>query len=306
MRTIRGWAKVVLLLIWQLVNAGFFRVYACRRDADTIRPQIVRTKLSGARIVVIAPHPDDEMIGCGGAILEFLSRKVSLDIVYLTAGQKRGSPGLSQHGIAEQRKMEAIGAARLCGLDASKLHFLSGEDGNLLNSDIQASFQRVLEVVKPDTIFIPCLLDTHIDHYAASIKLFEIWQSESNILSGCRLFLYESQSPLTPWYSNTVLDISRWRSQKREIVSVFRSQGDLRFTSNLNRANSLFFPGSMACELYIDVGIEEYFHWYLDNYRQEKDYHQLRAKLVANADSRTLIRSFISSRSAKTTLRALL
>src|SRR5687768_17661592 len=86
----------------------------------------------GDTILVIAPHPDDDVIGCGGTIrLHILSGHV-VYIVYLTDGEK-GIKDFEKVRTIEIRKQEASHAAGLLGVPNDNLFFLHLSDGNVIN-----------------------------------------------------------------------------------------------------------------------------------------------------------------------------
>ncbi len=133
-------AKILLILL--LVICASFCVYAeepatakdAQSDFGYLEP------LSGYdRILVLAPHPDDETIGCAGIIQEAIAKNANIHVVYLTNGdhnelafivyEKRIV--LSQKEfihLGGVRKKEAIKAMQLLGLDESELVFLGYPD----------------------------------------------------------------------------------------------------------------------------------------------------------------------------------
>ena len=96
----------------------------------------------GARVLVIAPHPDDETIGAGGLILRLARRGAPVRIVFVTNGD--GYPQAVAQDFHEQkprdtdylefgevRRREAVAAARHLGLHRGDLVFLGFPDGGL-------------------------------------------------------------------------------------------------------------------------------------------------------------------------------
>src|SRR5262249_21043885 len=67
-------------------------------------------------VVIIAPHPDDEAIGCGGAICLHRKRGDPVHVVFLTSGE-RGTPGVSQETARSVREAEAREAGKVLVLD---------------------------------------------------------------------------------------------------------------------------------------------------------------------------------------------
>ncbi len=96
------------------------------------------------RILILSPHPDDEILGTGGVIQRALAAKAQVKIVFLTYGdfniwsftvfKKRPIffPG-SMRAMGEVRRQEAINASHVLGLDKSNLLFLGYPDHGTLN-----------------------------------------------------------------------------------------------------------------------------------------------------------------------------
>lgn len=102
----------------------------------------------GDRLLILAPHPDDEAIGCGGIIQRAVAMKLPLKIVYLTYGENnqlaflvyKKHPVLSKAGLVrmgEQRRKEATAAMAALGVPKENLIFLGYPDFGTLNIFIQ-------------------------------------------------------------------------------------------------------------------------------------------------------------------------
>lgn len=126
------------------------------------------------RILVLAPHPDDEVIGCGGVIQQALAMKLPVRVVYLTYGDNNEwsflmyrkhfvlFPGsVRQMGVV--RHDEALAAARLLGLQPAQEFFLGYPDHGTLTMwqnfwDTPPSFRSMLTRVRQvpyDSAFRP-------------------------------------------------------------------------------------------------------------------------------------------------------
>jgi N-acetylglucosamine malate deacetylase 1 len=118
-----------------------------------------------ADVMVIAPHPDDESIGCGGAICLHRQKGQSVHVVFLTSGEL-GLKDLPREKAWEVREEEARRAAevlRLTGLTFLRLSdwFLSDgaeEAANLLRPYLQRE--------KPKLLYFPHAEEWHPDHSA--------------------------------------------------------------------------------------------------------------------------------------------
>ena len=287
--------RKILNTIFKPINALYFKVFTLLNNKTILNRNNISSNLPGERILILAPHVDDETIGCGGAILKYKNNSKRLSICYLTKSQKRGS-GKSPKDIAKERQEEAYKVAAKVGLVKDDLFFLSGEDGNLLHTDIKDELLEVIEKIRPEIIFVPIFLDTHKDHYAANIKLLDAYKSKPDLFKGVEVFLYESQSPITPIYSNVILDIRDVFKEKLELLKMFKSQNiNIESIKNVNHINGLA-PKLEAAEAFIRISIEEY-KKIIDSsiYSAEEEFISLRENLNANRDNIALISSYRSS-----------
>lgn len=85
------------------------------------------------RVVVIAPHPDDETLGCGGWLASCCANRVEVHVVVLTDGSAShpGHPVLTPNLLARQRRSECLEACRELGLPEDRVEFWGLPDGQL-------------------------------------------------------------------------------------------------------------------------------------------------------------------------------
>jgi N-acetylglucosamine malate deacetylase 1 len=116
------------------------------------------------RVTVFAPHPDDELIGCGGSLLKWIGAGAEVSVVYLTSGDA-AMPGFSRAEIATLREQEA--AAGMKHVNVGELDFLREPDGALVESPALVSrLVHQIRLRRPDLACIPHALDDHPDHMA--------------------------------------------------------------------------------------------------------------------------------------------
>jgi LmbE family N-acetylglucosaminyl deacetylase len=128
-----------------------------------------------APALVFAPHPDDEVLGCGGTIAMKAQAGSALQIVVMTDGRTSHSQFVDVQTLIEMRRAEAFDAAKQLGLDPSTYTFLDFED-NRLGECADAARQRVIELLqhhRPKHVFVPHRHDGLPDHVAT----FEIVSS---------------------------------------------------------------------------------------------------------------------------------
>lgn len=124
------------------------------------------------RTLVIAPHPDDEALGCGGYILRRRLEALPVDVLYITDGRASHPrhPRLSPGEIATLRHAEAARAMHLLRVEKNALHFLDAPDGTLAQLDpaaataLSARLSEILLRLRPAEILLPCRRDGSSEH----------------------------------------------------------------------------------------------------------------------------------------------
>ena len=138
------------------------------------------------RVLVLAPHPDDESIATGGLLQEARDAGAQLRVVVLTDGDNNPWPqrwvekhwrieAADRSRWGERRRAEARAAMRILGMTEDQMRFLGLPDTGLTDLLMQAQPQ-VIEVLReqfaefaPTVLVMPALSDRHPDHSAAHI-----------------------------------------------------------------------------------------------------------------------------------------
>lgn len=150
--------------------AGGFRSRArwlllrCALDATHTAPH--RSAL------VIAPHPDDETIGCGGRILlgRRAGRSVTVTVVGDGAGSHRNSGG-SPDDLRMRRRAELDAACELLGIARGQLHALGYPDDAMAGhvDEIARDLEQLVRTARPDDVYVTCADERHPDHAAVAV-----------------------------------------------------------------------------------------------------------------------------------------
>jgi LmbE family N-acetylglucosaminyl deacetylase len=115
---------------------------------------------------VVSPHPDDESIGCGGALRRHVVEGDEVQVVFLTSGEQ-GGHGTPPEETARVREREASDAARILGV--ASIEFWREPDGALCERpELAARLAQALEERRTDVVYVPHADDGHDDHRAAS------------------------------------------------------------------------------------------------------------------------------------------
>lgn len=109
------------------------------------------------RVVVIAPHNDDEILGVGGTMAKLVKQGHEVIVCEVTAGDLADE-------MVQLQKREAIASHELMGV---KTHFMDLPVVGLKEmntSELNGAFQKHLIELAPDIVFLPHKGDMHIDH----------------------------------------------------------------------------------------------------------------------------------------------
>jgi LmbE family N-acetylglucosaminyl deacetylase/glycosyltransferase involved in cell wall biosynthesis len=195
--------------------------------------------LRGERLLVLAPHPDDEVIACGGLIALHLREGRAVRIVVATDGAAQG-------GDAALREEESRrGVARL---GVAELEFLRFPDRGL--GDAAAGpIREQLVAFRPDLILVPSPVEIHPDHVALSRLFCELVQRDPTLfaeLAVARVAFYEVSQPLRP---NAIVDITGVADDKYAGIAEHHSQLKVRdyvaFARGLNAYRTMTLPSSV-------------------------------------------------------------
>jgi LmbE family N-acetylglucosaminyl deacetylase len=138
--------------------------------------------------LVIAPHPDDESLGCGGTIARLRRLNLPVYVLFVSDGtlSHPNSPSYPADRLRALRETEALAALQILGVPEENATFMRQKDRQVLMSD-QPGFEetvhyvtRLLEHQKPDTILVPWRRDPHPDHRASWHLLAEAVTRVSN------------------------------------------------------------------------------------------------------------------------------
>ena len=135
----------------------------------------VKTVLDGQRALILAPHADDESLGCGGLIAAACAAGIAPIVAILTDGAAShpGSVAFPPERLRMVREAEAVRATGLLGLPFINLHFMRHRDTQLSASgpEFEAITAALLEIARTQhcgLVIAPWAGDPHCDHEAAA------------------------------------------------------------------------------------------------------------------------------------------
>ncbi len=227
-------------------------------------------EVPGGNILVLAPHMDDEVFGCGGTLVKHIRAGARVTVVYMTDGRK-GNPSIygkslgakdlreAEEDLVTRRKREAEDAASLLGVQ--ELVFLEFPDGALpCSQEAVKKLESVLLRVKPDRVYLPSLLDHHADHWHTNCVFREALSTVGGRLSRLSCWGYEIWPPL---YANRIVDISDVAETKMRAIHFFETQlrnvDYARVIMSLNAYRSFFHGRAQGhAEAFFSCGVDDY------------------------------------------------
>jgi LmbE family N-acetylglucosaminyl deacetylase len=170
---------------------------------------------------VIAAHPDDETIGCLGAILGHSSCGDQVKVLMITDGSGSRAGGLQPQQMAAQRRREVVAIRQLlAGVEIEECGLV---EGNWSEGTGAAILSDALEW-QPMIVYASSCVDFHPEHLKVARVLGKVaGTARSDFLIRC----YEVHVPLGPELLNRYapLDVHTVR-RKAEAVNTYRSQGE--------------------------------------------------------------------------------
>jgi LmbE family N-acetylglucosaminyl deacetylase/glycosyltransferase involved in cell wall biosynthesis len=204
-------------------------------EAEAIPYEAAR--LRAERLLVLAPHPDDEVIGCGGLVAQHLREGRVVHIAVVTDGAEANT------NAADREEESRRGVARLG--DGATLEFLGFPDRGLDDS-VAPRLRELLLDVRPDLIAVPSPIEIHPDHLALARAFIGLVQRDETLfadLAATKVAFYEVSQPIRP---NTLVDISDVADSKYAGIAEHRSQTSIRdyaaFARGLNAYRAMTLP----------------------------------------------------------------
>lgn len=170
-------------------------------------------------ILVLAPHPDDETIGCGGTLGRHARNGDRIVVVYLTSGEL-GLKHLPRDKACAIREREARQAAQILGV--ADLHFLRARDW-FVNEAVPSTaraLQPMLKREQPQMVYLPHSAEWHPDHRAALPVLRAALRKRTTF--DFQIRAYEVWTPLAEF--DHVEDITPVMPRKMRALRAHRSQ----------------------------------------------------------------------------------
>jgi LmbE family N-acetylglucosaminyl deacetylase len=216
--------------MWKFIE----RLRARRGQGNPLPPALDLT--TARRVLAVAPHPDDESMGCGG-LLALLARQAEVQVLLVTNGDGGGA---LPAGTSETRKQELAEALKVLGIGRPAVCF-DEPDGRFEDSKaFRQRFAQVLAEFNPDWVLLPWLEDSHSDHARIARACCTVLR-RSTVAT---VVHYETWTPLPATH---VVDITSVAQLKRAALSCHRTAlqygNYIDATFGLNAYRALYLGG---------------------------------------------------------------
>lgn len=182
------------------------------------------------RVLVIAPHPDDETLGCGGSLLKHTLNGDSLSWLVATRGHEpQWSPELLER---KENEIKAVAAAY--GFENTfRLNFPTIRLDTIPLDEIIVAIRDAITGSKPDCVYLNHFGDVHSDHrvvFEATMSVLKPFYSGKHGVG--KVLSYEILSstdampanPARAFVPNVFSDVTKFLEEKLEIMSLYESE----------------------------------------------------------------------------------
>ena len=211
-----------------------------------------------SNILVISPHPDDESIACGGTICVHVAQGDSVQVIFLTSGEK-GGHGSSEAETIETREREALQATLILAI--SDPVFWREPDGNFISTE--KNVLRLCDIIityAPEIIYCPHEDEDHTDHKQAVKLVVDALKQLPDLGKRPLVYGYEVWTPIQK--IDLIVDISEHVEKKQNAIQAHKSQCSvLAFDEailglNRYRGEMHSWPGGDYAEIFKRIIIE--------------------------------------------------
>jgi len=246
-----------------------------------LQNHVIDAKKEPIRIMVFAPHQDDDIIGCGGSIAKHVKHKRDVTIVYMTS-----ATGSKKYSKAEQQKIrddEARQAATVLGV--TELIFLRQDDRLFTYKDeIAGTILQLLQDKKPHVVYIPHKYDAHADHMLTYVVVMQAVAAAKSLPGSWvvpTILSYEVWTPLQTVSHKE--NISDYIDLKMDALQKHQSQlQDKRYDDaikGLNHYRGIMLRKGPYCECFELIGTRQDFMEKYATSDRERKAHIMKKKL---------------------------
>ncbi|HBY93313.1 MAG TPA: hypothetical protein DEP84_04985 [Chloroflexi bacterium] len=243
----QGFRALRRTVLFRPIEALWSAVFAVVGSAAHPARRVGRWSPARGRVLVVAPHPDDETLGCGGTIALHGRAGDEVVVLIVTDG------GASRAATHSQRAAESAGAAVTIG---GTWHRLALPEGAWRFPEGREQIRRVLAKYRPDLLYAPSGIDYHPEHVRVARALAAAL-GEAGLEP--RVRVYEVGVPLTPLLANHLVELGAAADLKARALAAYASQqGAIRPIRRLHRYNRRLYGAGGEVEIFWEMPAPSY------------------------------------------------
>lgn len=198
---------------------------------DLPRFDIAKNFAPHQRVCIFAPHPDDEVLGCGGLLQQLAANGNPIVLIHVTNGTQShpNSQIYSQESLDIIRPQESVKALEVLGIAHQvKTIALDLTDGNVFSQ--QDRFQQKLtSIIQPNDVLVtPFMRDGHPDHEATGLVVASFAKQYDLACYQVLIWAWHWAKPADnriPWHNAIRVDLTTEQLQRKiEAIACFESQ----------------------------------------------------------------------------------
>tara|TARA_Y100000592_G_scaffold15326_1_gene22333 strand:- start:6688 stop:7338 length:651 start_codon:yes stop_codon:yes gene_type:complete len=175
------------------------------------------------KILVLAPHADDEVLGCGGFLAQLSAQGSSIGICYVTSPTE---PMWSHEYVSERKNQIQKISKILRGSHIFELEYEAASLSTVDQSKLALKIHGIVKEFDPDTLLSPFLGDLHTDH--SIINKAALVASRPHACNVKNFLEYETLSETdwgtSPFFPNFHVDISDFLEEKIRMMKVYDNE----------------------------------------------------------------------------------
>ena len=229
---------------------NFNKILSTKRFTTDLKP-LQMDCVNTNKIIVIAPHPDDDILGAGGTLLKAKSLGAEVHIIYVTNGEPLNSENIKRETLEVCEKAKFIP------------HFLNFEPKKIDVHDDDAikNITDIINEINPGVIFISFFLDNHEDHRQVNYLMYNCFNSKS-FKNNIEIWSYQIYSSILP---NVIIDVTDTINKKSELIDIWKSVSKFNdlahYILGINASNSIYLKNSkkkLYGEAFFVLPVREY------------------------------------------------
>ncbi len=207
----------------------------------------------GQNVLVIAPHPDDEWVGCGGTMVLHVRAGDRVRVVFVTDGRKSRALGLDAEEMVQRRFAEAHAATDALGVECV---WLGLREGAWEFDALQEKLMQLLRDESPQLVYVPSRVDFHPEHLRVAHVCARVL---AQIKNPPRVHVYPIQVPLTARLCNRFAPVGTVREKMNIAYEAYATQcGSLARTWRTRQYAARWYGVAKLAEEFWEMDAAQY------------------------------------------------